>query len=44
MEMLVRCIIPHRVSLGQRWHMVQHKKYFPKGFPGLRRGGYRSKE
>ena len=25
-EKHVRCIIPLVVSLGQRWHMVQHKK------------------
>ena len=27
MERLVRCIIPPRVSLGQRWHVVQQKKF-----------------
>ena len=27
MERHVRCIIPLRVSLGQRWHVVQHKKF-----------------
>ena len=27
MENPVRCIIPPRVSLGQRWHVVQHKKF-----------------
>ena len=27
-EKPVRCIIPHVVSLGQRWHVVQHK-FFP---------------
>ena len=26
-EKPVRCIIPHVVSLGQRWHVVQHKKF-----------------
>ena len=26
-EKLVRCIIPPVVSLGQRWHVVQHKKF-----------------
>ena len=30
MERSVKCVIPPRVSLGQRWHMVQHKK-FPQG-------------
>ena len=33
MERLVRCIIPPRVSPIQRWHVVQHKKKIPKGFP-----------
>ena len=23
----MRCIIPPMVSLGQRWHVVQHKKF-----------------
>ena len=27
MERYVRCIIPPRVSPGQRWHVVQHKKF-----------------
>ena len=27
MERHVRCIIPPRVSPGQRWHVVQHKKF-----------------
>ena len=36
MEGQVRCIIPPRVSPGQKWHVVQHKK-FPKGFPELRK-------
>ena len=31
MERSVRCIIPPRVSLGKRWHVVQHKK-FPQKF------------
>ena len=26
MERLVRCIIPPRVTLSQRWYVVQHKK------------------
>ena len=43
MERHVRCIIPPRVFPSQRWHVVQHKN-FPKGFPGLIRGGCRGKE
>ena len=31
MEMPLRCIIPPKLSPGQRWHMVQHKK-FPQRF------------
>ena len=31
MERPVRCIIPPMVSLGQRWHVVQRKK-FPQRF------------
>ena len=27
MERFMRCIIPPRVSLSQRWHVVQHKKF-----------------
>ena len=27
MERPVRCIIPPKVSPGQRWHVVQHKKF-----------------
>ena len=27
MERPMRCIIPPRVSPGQRWHVVQHKKF-----------------
>ena len=27
MERHVRCIIPPRVSPGQMWHVVQHKKF-----------------
>ena len=27
MERPMRCIIPPRVSLGQRWQVVQHKKF-----------------
>ena len=27
MERLVRCIILPKVSSGQRWHVVQHKKF-----------------
>ena len=26
-EKLVRCIIPPMVSPGQRWHVIQHKKF-----------------
>ena len=26
-EKPLRCIIPLKVSLGQRWHVVQHKKF-----------------
>ena len=26
-EKFVRCIVPHVVSPGQRWHVVQHKKF-----------------
>ena len=26
-ERLMRCIIPLMVSLGQGWHVVQHKKF-----------------
>ena len=43
MERPMRCIIPPRVSPGQRWHVVQHKK-FPKGFSELKSGGCRGKE
>ena len=43
MERPMRCIIPHRVSPSQRWHVIQHKK-FPQGFPSLKRGGCRGKE
>ena len=32
-EKIVKCIIPPMVSPGQRWHVVQHKKKFPKGCP-----------
>ena len=27
MERVLRCIIPSKVSPGQRWHVVQHKKF-----------------
>ena len=27
MERPVKCIIPPRVSPGQRWHVIQHKKF-----------------
>ena len=27
MERVLRCLIPSKVSLGQRWHVVQHKKF-----------------
>ena len=27
MERPVRCIISHRVSPSQRWHVLQHKKF-----------------
>ena len=26
-ERYVRCVIPPRVSPGQRWHVVKHKKF-----------------
>ena len=32
MERPARCIIPPKVSLSQRWHVVQHKKNSPKVF------------
>ena len=38
----IRCIIPPRVSPSRRWQY--NIKNFPEGFPGLKRGGCRSKE
>ena len=32
MERPRRCIIPSKVSPGQRWHALQHKKISPKVF------------
>ena len=34
-ERPMRCIIPPMVSPSQRWHVVHHKKNFPKGYPRL---------
>ena len=35
MERHVRCIIPLKVSLYQRWHVVQYKKKSPKASQDL---------